>query len=166
MSKKEKARQAHRRQEELKMAVLVERQRLIEEEKVRIEQERLAAIEKEKRDKREQESRVVLLQKSINNIKKMQMKFLRSEKRDIELKEWEQYLKCDGLPNPANCGEMNTFLHLWDLVKEETTMEDAIEKTGQVMILLDTLEEFIDCPAVDIKQRQDWITVMCLCCCF
>lgn len=47
--------------------------------------------------------------------------------------QWEQYLKCDGLPNPYVCGELNTYLHLWGKTMENTTIEDASARTIEVL---------------------------------
>ncbi|GLV37041.1 uncharacterized protein CBL_02127 [Carabus blaptoides fortunei] len=159
LTKKDKARLAARRAEELKQAVEQERLRLIEEEKKRQEEERKAAIEKEIRDKVEQTIRLDQLADSCAYIRKLKRKYLKVEADSIARAEWEQYMKCDGLPDPSSCGQMNTYLHLWDKVKEETTIEQASTKSQEVLSLLEMLDDFLDCPAVSGKQKEEWLTV-------
>ena len=50
------------------------------------------------------------------------------------LKQWEQYMKCDGLPDPASPPAMHTYLHLWRSdPKSERSIEPVIKKTGEVL---------------------------------
>ena len=58
---------------------------------------------------------------------------------------WEQYMKCDGLPDPVCVRELNTYLSLW---KEDTREEiDAVlERTLEVLPIMSTLENLIENP--------------------
>lgn len=42
-------------------------------------------------------------------------------------------MKCDGLPDPSICGQMNTYLHLWEKKIETTNMEEASRRTTEVI---------------------------------
>ncbi|KAK4878571.1 hypothetical protein RN001_011077 [Aquatica leii] len=57
---------------------------------------------------------------------------------------WEQYQKCDGLPDPYNCGQMNTYLSVWEDMIEDTTMDDAAVRTIEVLKLVNDLTDFIE----------------------
>lgn len=69
-------------------------------------------------------------------------------------------MKCDGLPDPFVCGQMNTYLHLWEHTLESTTIDVAAERSIEVLKLLDILTNFIDDP-VGVEQRtiDNWIWV-------
>lgn len=73
--------------------------------------------------------------------------------------QWKQYMKCDGLPDPSSCGQMNTFLHLWDQIREKTTVEMAKQKSTEVVSLLEVLDDFLDNTAVAAAKKQKWIEV-------
>lgn len=51
----------------------------------------------------------------------------------IVLLQWNQYLKCDGLPDPASCPQMNTYLHLWEKKIQETDIEEAAARTREII---------------------------------
>jgi hypothetical protein len=47
--------------------------------------------------------------------------------------QWEQYMKCDGLPNPASLSEMNTYIYLWRAVEKRGLLGDVVKKTSEVL---------------------------------
>lgn len=66
-------------------------------------------------------------------------------------------MKCDGMPDVANCGQMNTYLHLWNMKIEATDIEEASKRTTEVIQLLDVLDDLInEALAVDVHQIEDW----------
>ncbi|XP_074860631.1 dynein axonemal intermediate chain 7 isoform X2 [Carettochelys insculpta] len=52
---------------------------------------------------------------------------------------WEQYMQCDGSPDPAVPQEINTFMTLWQESKNED-IEFVIKKGNQVLNLIEKLE--------------------------
>jgi len=48
---------------------------------------------------------------------------------------WEQYMKCDGLPDPVCVRELNTYFALW---KEDTREEidTVLERTLEVLPIM------------------------------
>ncbi|KAJ9600158.1 hypothetical protein L9F63_009568, partial [Diploptera punctata] len=134
-----------------------ERQRLIQEEKERVERERMEAEEKAKRDIAEQNIRIKELKETrdLFNSFKQKMYGLKLEKRANE--EWAQYMKCDGLPNPASLGEMNTYLYLWRSTEEQGVLTEVVKRTQEVLDLFKVLEELIDVPLNSSKQLlENW----------
>jgi hypothetical protein len=46
---------------------------------------------------------------------------------------WGQYMKCDGLPDPASLSEMNTYIYLWRTVEERGLLEEVVKRTAEVL---------------------------------
>jgi cancer susceptibility candidate protein 1 len=139
LSKKEKARLAAEQAEKARMSAEEEAAKAAELERIRLEEERKAAIEKEKRESFEQQIRTEQLEAELDHFNQLvgYNKTLRAEAKAQE--EWEFYVNCGRLPNPSKCDQMNTFLHLWENVVQETTMEEAARRT------VDMLEVSVEC---------------------
>ncbi|KAF2897505.1 hypothetical protein ILUMI_08661 [Ignelater luminosus] len=133
LSKKEKARLAAEQAEQARIQAELEAKRREEEERIRQIEERKAAIEKEKRETAEQNQRAEQLSASLNLINGIKGKNKKKALEDRNQREWKQFLKCDGLPNPYECGELNTYLHLWEKTMEYTTIENASARTTEVL---------------------------------
>ncbi|CAH0601900.1 unnamed protein product [Chrysodeixis includens] len=93
------------------------------------------------REVAEQDVRRDLLQKACNLFQSYE-----KQKLDYELKkevdaEWQQYLRCDGLPDPRVVTQLNTFLHLWQQL-EVCDDEELNKKFIEVLPILDMLEVF------------------------
>ena len=58
---------------------------------------------------------------------------------------WEQYMKCDGLPDPVCVRALNTYLALW---KEDSRehIDSVLERTLEVLPIMSTLETLIENP--------------------
>lgn len=93
------------------------------------EEDRLAAIEKEKREILEQGWRVEQLQESLDQIQSILDHNAHSCQTEKEILEWQNYLRCGQLPNPAICNQMNTYLHLWALDMDNTNIEGVSART-------------------------------------
>jgi hypothetical protein len=46
---------------------------------------------------------------------------------------WKQYMKCDGLPDPASLSEMNTYIYLWRSVEERGRLDVVVKRTAEVL---------------------------------
>lgn len=47
--------------------------------------------------------------------------------------QWNQYMKCDGLPDPNSFSQMNTYLFLWTGDETSNEIEKALQKTDEVL---------------------------------
>ncbi|PNF19093.1 hypothetical protein B7P43_G10819 [Cryptotermes secundus] len=144
LSKKEKLRLAAEQAELQRIEQDKERQRLIQEEKARVEREKVAAEEKAKRDVAEQAVRVVQLQETVALFRELSEKMYKMKLEKQANNEWKQYMKCDGLPDPASLSEMNTYIYLWRSVEERGQLDVVVKKTAEVLRLLDAMQELID----------------------
>lgn len=128
-------------------------------EKVReTEDARQVGVEKQKLEILEQQAREEQLSKSlevIQDIINFNRELSKTEKENLE---WQLYVDCGRLPNPFLCDQMNTYLHLWSLKIQETTIEDASKRTYDVMKLLYDLEDLIDNAADDENKQtvENW----------
>ncbi|KAF2897504.1 hypothetical protein ILUMI_08660, partial [Ignelater luminosus] len=146
--------------EEERIQAELEAKAAAEAERIRLLEERKAGKEKEYRETAEQKLRTEQLNNSLNLIKTMQAKNVKKALRDKEQREWEEYLKCDGLPDPYVCGELSTYLHLWDKVIKNMTIDEAAEKMVETLKLLDTLTSLIDDPVgAQPSQIENWLWI-------
>ncbi|CAH0699494.1 unnamed protein product [Spodoptera exigua] len=93
--------------------------------------EKRAALQRERNELMaaelaEQEVRRDLLQKTVNLFQSFERQKMRYEQKKQEVAEWQQYLRCDGLPDPRVVTELNTFLHLWK--QNEKSDDDELDK--------------------------------------
>lgn len=58
---------------------------------------------------------------------------------------WEQYMKCDGLPDPVCVRELNTYFSLWQEDNREE-IDAVLERTLEVLPIMSTLENLIENP--------------------
>ncbi|XP_076630391.1 dynein axonemal intermediate chain 7 [Colletes latitarsis] len=93
-----------------------------------------------------------------------------------EAENWDRYMTCDGLPDPGSLSDMNTFLFLWTIEHETTTMDEMAERCHVITDLLAKLEGIIrfstiisreyaaECEAIATeirKKLQLWIDHAC-----
>ncbi|KAB0802587.1 hypothetical protein PPYR_04773 [Photinus pyralis] len=128
-----------------------------EAERLRLKQEQKIAAEKEKKETAEQALRTEQLQSSLHLIDTISKRYVEAGWKQRDEIEWVQYLKCDGLPNPCLCGQMSTYLQLWDETIENTTMEQATSRTSEVLKLLEELTNFVDNPlGASSRKIENW----------
>ncbi|XP_049839060.1 dynein axonemal intermediate chain 7-like [Schistocerca gregaria] len=155
LSKKQKKMLALEMADKKKQEAEKERIMLIQNEKLRIELDKKAAEEKAVKDLAEQNVRLTQLSDTQSMFAHFEGQTWLAETKAKELDEWEQYMKCDGLPDPANVPQMNTFLYLWK--QEDDDIETVVKKTDIILALLNKLEELIDLPTgVSGRQVEHW----------
>lgn len=91
---------------------------------------------------------------AINEIADYKNKLAKTERENLE---WQLYIDCGRLPNPSLCDQMTTYLHLWSVEIDETTVEEASKRSYDVIKLLNDLEDLLD-SAVEENARtiENW----------
>nr|XP_026483526.1 protein CASC1-like [Vanessa tameamea] len=142
MNKKEREVWLQQRIEEWKAEKEAEKQAILagaKEKRATLARERAELMAK---DNAEQDIRRDILAKTVNLFQKFEkQKFEYNRKKQLE-SEWQQYLRCDGLPDPRVVTQMNTYIHLWR--ENETCDDNELNKRCQdVLPMLEMLEEFV-----------------------
>lgn len=159
-SKKEKARMTAELLEKIRLEQEMQAARIAELERQRFEEEKRLALKKEEEEAAEQQIREEHLTKSIEIIDYI-IEF--NEKlADLEMEklEWQLYVECGRLPNASMCDQMNNYLHIWEKTIEKTTIDEASERTSDVVKLLGDLEDILDTVNEDDIQKIEnfkWI---------
>ncbi|XP_012288411.1 axonemal 84 kDa protein [Orussus abietinus] len=134
--------------ERLRLQMIKDMHEEIRMERINAEKE---AIFDEERAKMRREQ----LQKSLMKIFKNNKAFKEYSKEDREKQDWDQYMTCDGLPNPKTLSDLNTYLFLWSLEDEEPDMKDVTKKCKEVVYLLEKLQNVIDFLAAESPQKGE-----------
>lgn len=153
LTKKEKQRLAEAEAKRKAAEEEAERLRLQKEEKERLKREAKEAKERAEREVAEHHIRFEHLGNSCRLFEEYQQTKLLQDIGLREAEEWKLYLECNGLPNPANLAEMNTYLFLWKLDKKTNFIDDNLPKTQEVLNLLSVIDTLIDNP-LNNKQKQ------------
>ncbi|GBP57036.1 Protein CASC1 [Eumeta japonica] len=112
---------------------------LAKEKRVKMAKARADLAQK---NKEEQEIRRDILVKTINLFKGFERQKIQYANKKQTRAEWQQYLKCDGLPDPRIVTQMNTYLAMW----RETVKCDVNEldrRCNETIPMLETLEELV-----------------------
>ncbi|XP_048504698.1 dynein axonemal intermediate chain 7 homolog isoform X2 [Athalia rosae] len=72
-----------------------------------------------------------------------------------EAEAWNQYMRCDGLPDPGIVSDLNTYLFLWTLDDHTANIETAAKKSEEIIYLLNKLENIIYYSAMNPKEYID-----------
>ncbi|XP_058826018.1 dynein axonemal intermediate chain 7 [Topomyia yanbarensis] len=113
MSKKERARLEAEQAEHQRMELERERQRKVEEEKMRKVREKEEAERKQVQEIVANKMRKVQLEESYKYFSSItdEVKHLHGQlKKD---REWQQYMRCNGLPNAFDPADLRKYLHIW-----------------------------------------------------
>ncbi|XP_050685725.1 dynein axonemal intermediate chain 7 isoform X3 [Leptidea sinapis] len=142
MNKKQREEWMAQRIEEWKAEKEAEKQAILagaKEKRAALARERAELMAK---DHAEQDIRRDLLAKTCNLFHKFEQEkidFMRKKQINAE---WQQYIRCDGLPDPRVITQMNTYLHLWR--EEGKCDDDELERRCcEALPMLAMLEEFL-----------------------
>ncbi|KAG6454590.1 dynein intermediate chain CFAP94, axonemal [Manduca sexta] len=142
MNKKEREAWMLQRIEEWRAEKEAEKQAILagaKEKRAALARER---AEKMAKDNAEEEVRRDILQKTVNLFQKFERQKMNFENKKQMEAEWQQYLRCDGLPDPRVVTQMNTYLHLWQ--QQNFCDSKELEKRCiEVLPMLEMLEEFV-----------------------
>ncbi|XP_075988674.1 dynein axonemal intermediate chain 7-like isoform X2 [Anticarsia gemmatalis] len=94
------------------------------------------------KDVDEQDIRRDILKKTVLLFHKFEsQKIAQVHKKQMQ-EEWQQYLRCDGLPDPRVVTQMNTYLHLWE--KSEICDDNELNRRcAEVLPMLEMLEQLV-----------------------
>ncbi|CAO1434353.1 unnamed protein product [Diamesa hyperborea] len=137
LSKKEKARLEAEQAETLRIEMEKERLKKLEEDRERKMRERRDAKKKQEQEAVENKLRRVQLRQSSHVFKKSKEE-IKHLMADEKLKtEWEQYMRCNGLPNANDPSDLRKYIHMWlDDVKKLNNKEiNWLLKTNEQSIL-------------------------------
>ncbi|KAG5327383.1 AXP83 protein, partial [Pseudoatta argentina] len=127
-------------------------------------------------DEREAAMRKVQLEETLSVLHDYKSAFIKYLVASEEEENWTRYMTCDGLPDPGNLSDMNTFLFVWSMEDEKVNMNKFITKLNIIIYLLTKLNEIIEFSLISspdyiieckmIRQRfreklQEWINAAC-----
>ncbi|KAG5330625.1 AXP83 protein, partial [Acromyrmex charruanus] len=173
-----KALKALEQEQAASAAVEAERIRLqmIEEVQEEIRLEKYITERQILLDEREAAMRKVQLEKTLSVLHDYKSAFIKYLVASEEEENWTRYMTCDGLPDPGNLSDMNTFLFVWSMEDEKVNMNKFITKFNIIIYLLTKLNEIIEFSLISspdyiieckmIRQRfreklQEWINAAC-----
>nr|XP_032525572.1 protein CASC1-like [Danaus plexippus plexippus] len=142
MNKKERENWLLQRIEEWRAEKEAEKQAILagaKEKRAALARERAELMAK---DHAEQDIRRDILAKTCTLFHKYEReKFQLGRQKQLD-EEWQQYLKCDGLPDPRVVTQMNTYIHVW---KESGNCDDdeLDRRCQETLPMLEMLEEFV-----------------------
>ncbi|XP_042651350.1 dynein axonemal intermediate chain 7 isoform X3 [Tyto alba] len=124
-----------------------------QEEASRLEKERIEREQMEKLEAKYQERR----ESELAELCSLEQKFLSAQQWKTDYRayaKWEQYLSCDGSPDPTVLQEINTFMSLWREDQNED-VQLVMEKGEQVLNLIEKLQFLLlDTPAKEITEEE------------
>ncbi|XP_059490926.1 dynein axonemal intermediate chain 7-like [Neocloeon triangulifer] len=145
LTKEEKAKLRAEELERIHREEEFERERLAKEAAEALEAARQKAEDDAKREVQEQIWRMEQLEHTEEIVSTLLAEVSEAEMQERQEKQWEQYMKCDGLPDPASPPGMHTYLHLWrSEPSARRNIEPVVEKTAEVLQLLFDLDELIE----------------------
>ncbi|CAH1102220.1 unnamed protein product [Psylliodes chrysocephalus] len=146
--------------EEIRIQQEAEIARKIEQEVQKRADELERVMENERREQIDAQLRADQLEKSVIMTQEVVHHFRETLRTEKELREWELYLQCRKLPNPAFCNDMTTFLRMWEENMTVITIPEASETTKQCLELISDLEEVIALATEDDQHKlPNWFWI-------
>lgn len=131
LTKKEKAKMEAEQAELARVEMEKEKQRKIEEERERKERERAEAEKRQKQEIAENKLRRVQLKASSEYFGEINYRIQTVYKERKFQKEWERYMRCNGLPNAKDPSDLRRYIHIWC---KRTEQQNADEKNWLLKI--------------------------------
>ncbi|CAG4967424.1 unnamed protein product [Colias eurytheme] len=142
MNKKEREAWMQARIDEWRAEKEAEKQAILagaKEKRANLARERAELMAK---DHAEQDIRRDILAKAcalFHKFEKQKIDYARTKQLEAE---WQQYLRCDGLPDPRVVTQMNTYLHLWR-INSKCDDDELDVRCRDALPMLAMLEEFV-----------------------
>ncbi|XP_045538531.1 dynein axonemal intermediate chain 7 homolog [Papilio machaon] len=166
MNKKERENWLLQRIEEWRAEKEAEKQAILAGAKEKRLAEARARASLMAKDKEQMDVRKDLLRKTITLFQKFEHQKLEFEKRKNLRAEWNQYLRCDGLPDPRVVTQMNTYLHLWrqqDMCDDNDLDRRCLEVLPVRVALREELSNAIQFASYtllrDLEHRFQWPSI-------
>ncbi|XP_076471591.1 dynein axonemal intermediate chain 7-like isoform X2 [Babylonia areolata] len=134
-----------------------ERARLAEEEKKKKKEEQLLAVERKKLENEERKERRLDMTELTDMLTSNQQTLQAREDARRKEAKWARYMRCDGSPDPANQGEINTYINLKMENHERDDIESVLKDSQLDLALIEELEYLLsDTPLEDLplEERQ------------
>ncbi|XP_053696746.1 dynein axonemal intermediate chain 7 [Sabethes cyaneus] len=155
MSKKERARLEAEQAEHQRMELERERQRKIEEEKMRKVREKEEAERKQVQEIVANKLRKVQLEESYKYFSSIieEVKHFHAQlKKD---REWQQYMRCNGLPNAFDPADLRKYLHIWcDSIRQYNEREQNWLLSANEQSILTQDVNVVNVSREALKQQQ------------
>ncbi|XP_059616030.1 dynein axonemal intermediate chain 7-like [Phlebotomus argentipes] len=155
LSKKEKAKLDAEHAEHVRQEQEKERQKTLQEEQERQKREREEAEDRQQQELVENRIRRVQLKESVEFFLDFRQKISEIYAEQKKQNEWKRYMRCNGLPNAQNPGDLRQYIHMW--MEKEDIME-ASERNWLLMTNEETLltqnRDVVDLTRGNVKKLQ------------
>ncbi|CAK1592878.1 unnamed protein product [Parnassius mnemosyne] len=142
MNRKEREAWLLQRIEEWRLEKEAEKQAILAGAKEKRIAEAKARADLMAKDEDEQEIRKDLLAKTVALFHRFEKEKFNYQKKKQLKAEWQQYLRCDGLPDPRIVTQMNTYLHIWR-EKNVCDDEELQKRCVEVLPMLELLDDIL-----------------------
>ncbi|XP_015512196.1 dynein axonemal intermediate chain 7-like isoform X1 [Neodiprion lecontei] len=132
-----------------------ERYKLIRELYEEIRQEKLNSVRKVKEEAEAMKLRKEQLQVTWYVLYDNNRAFMDYQLSNKDVDSWDQYMRCDGLPDPGIVSDLNTYLFLWSLDDYTANVETVAKKSEEVIYLLNKLESIIHYSVMNPREYID-----------
>ncbi|XP_034248575.1 axonemal 84 kDa protein [Thrips palmi] len=153
-TKKEKAKVAAQKAELARIEAEKAKIQMVVDERERLLQDRVMLVEKARQEDVVHEERRRQLQETATMLADIEDEYGAKLRADLCKQEWEQFMKCDRLPDPSSPSQMNTYLYVWRETDRLNNIEDATTKTSEVLKLLDALGDLIEAPPPNAAKKK------------
>ncbi|XP_017480615.1 PREDICTED: protein CASC1, partial [Rhagoletis zephyria] len=142
LSKKEKARLEAEQAELLRIEMEKERQRKLEEERQRRQIEFEQAKRRQKEEIQENKKRRAQLRNSMAFFMEVREVTNGIKALEQEEREWERFMRCNGLPNANSPSDLRRYIHQWrsDMERRERASRNWLLNTNERTLLTQDLD--------------------------